>query len=131
MNIKEEIAKLHLPPHSYMVVGSSIFGALGIRESDDIDLIVSQEVFQHFIDLGWRQEIEEAGIILKHDPFDVGRHWEGKEIDAWLPRATVINDVPYLSLTDLRKWKVRRARPKDLVDVKLIDDYLKTHPEAR
>lgn len=131
MNIKKEINSLNLPPNSYMVVGSGIFGALGIRESDDIDLIVSSEAFQQLISLGWKQELENTGIILKHDPYDVGRYWQGKEVETWLPRATIIDGVPYLSLSDLRVWKSDRARPKDLVDVQLIDEYLEKHPEAR
>lgn len=131
MDIKKEIATLQLPEHSFMVVGSSILGALGIKKSDDIDLIVSQEAFKQLMDLGWEQVTEIGGLILKHYPFDVGLYWEEKDLDAWLPKAVVIDNIPYLGLSDLRRWKVKRNRPKDPTDITLIDMYLKEHPEAR
>ncbi len=131
MSIKEEINSLQLPENSFMVVGSSILGVLGLKESDDIDLIVSPAAFKQLIDLGWDQVTEVGGLILKHYPFDVGLYWEEKGLEYWLPRATSIDDTPYLSLVDLRRWKVERNRPKDPADIKVIDDYLKTRSDAR
>lgn len=131
MNIKNELARLKLPQNSFMVVGSSILGTLGVKKSDDIDLIVSPEVFEQLINLGWDQVAEVGGLILKHHPFDVGLYWEEEPLDYWLPKAVVIDEIPYLSLVDLRRWKVERNRPKDPADIKLIDDYLEKHPEAR
>jgi len=131
MNIKEELTSLQLPKNSFMVVGSSILGTLGLKKSDDIDLIVSPEAFKQLVDLGWDQVTEIGGLILKHYPFDVGLYWEEEGLEHWLPKAVIIDDIPYLSLVDLRRWKTERNRPKDPADVALIDDYLEKHPEAR
>lgn len=46
MNITKKVQDLNLPENSFIVVGSGILSVLGIRESHDIDLIVSVEIFE-------------------------------------------------------------------------------------
>ena len=123
MDIQKKIQSLNLPKDSFIVVGSGILGALGIRESNDIDMIVSQEVFDKLDAAGWEHDAWADQTVLKQNLFDLGTHWSGQTVDALLQHATVINDIPYLSLDDLLVWKKERARPKDIVDVQLISDY--------
>lgn len=124
MDIRDEILSLGLPEGSYVVVGGGILGALGIRESNDIDMIVSREVFAQLDNAGWEHDKWEDQIVLKKGIFDIGTEWANKNVDVLLDEATVIEDIPYLGLSDLLAWKRERARPKDLIDVKLITDYL-------
>ncbi len=124
MDIIAEVKKLCLPKNSYIVVGSGIMSALNIRDSDDIDLTVSHEVFVMLQEQGWKKGESAYTEVLKKGLFDVGEEWLGKTTDELLGASTVINEVPFLSLTDLRDWKQKHARPKDLQDIDLIDDYL-------
>ena len=125
MDIVQKINNLNLPPRNFIVVGSGIMQVLGIRQSSDVDLIVSEEVFHLLGEQGWEHGEWPDQPVLKRDVFDVGTHWEGKRLAELLQAATTIEDVPFLSLHDLRLWKVNQARPKDLVDVGLIDEYLR------
>jgi hypothetical protein len=36
----------------------------------------------------------------------------------------VIDGIPFASLEEVRKWKIASGRPKDIADIKLIDEYL-------
>jgi hypothetical protein len=123
MDIQKKIQSLNLPKDSFVVVGSGILDALKIRESNDIDMIVSQKVFDELDAAGWKHDTWADQTVLKKDLFDLGVHWMGEEVEQLLGRATVINDIPYLSLTDLLAWKKDCARPKDIVDVQLISEY--------
>jgi len=124
MNIKQKILGLKLPENSFIVVGSGILNALGIRESNDIDMIVAQDVFDSLDRIGWEHDTWANQTVLKKDVFDLGVHWMNVKIEKLLQRATVVDGIPYLSLSDLLAWKIERARPKDILDVKLINDYI-------
>ena len=101
MNIKEKIASLNLPSGSFIVVGSGILGALKIRESNDIDLVVNREVYSTFKDLGWDKGLWGDHVVYQHDIFEIGYDWYGESAEDLLHRAQVIDDIPYLSLDEV------------------------------
>lgn len=70
MNFKQKIAELNLPTNSYVVVGSGILGALGIRESNDIDLVVTEEEYRNIERLGWERGTWGDDIVFKNGVFD-------------------------------------------------------------
>jgi len=127
MNVAKKISELNLPESSYIVVGSGILGALGIRESSDIDLVVTQEVYDHFESLGWEKGLWGNKVVFQKDMFDIGLDWYGETAQEVLKRAQVVNGVPYLSLDEVYEWKKRNGREKDLRDLILIDEYRATH----
>lgn len=127
MNIAKKVQDLNLPENSFIVVGSGILSALGIRESQDIDLIVSVDVFDTLKKQGWDVGNWPDQVSLTKEVFDVGTQWSGLTVKELLVNATIIDDIPFLSLSDLRAWKLLKARPKDISDVALIDTYLKSH----
>ena len=132
MNVIEEVRKLNLPAGEYLVLGSGILGALGIREVEDIDLLVSPRVFEMLRAKGWAyDEIEIEGKTREHlarGSVEVYRDfwYGGNHPDP----ATLIADpymmdgIPFLSLQKLSEIKRILARPKDLRDIELIETYL-------
>lgn len=52
-----EIRSLRLPADQYVVVGGAALAARGIRETQDIDLVVTPSLFE---------ELERAGGIARH-----------------------------------------------------------------
>ena len=128
--IISKVKKLNLPKDSYVVFGSGPLTVAGIRPAGDIDMLVSEELFADFKKAGW-QEIDKGpgDKPLTHDVFEVHTNWNfssySPTLRHLLSTATIIDGVPIASLQEARKWKQASARPKDLIDVKLIDDYLK------
>lgn len=47
-------------------------------------------------------------------------------VEEMIKSADLIDKLPFLDLRLLRKFKLKKARPKDLVDINLIDNFLKT-----
>ncbi len=132
MKKQEIIAKvktLDLPKDSYVVFGSCPLSAVGIREANDIDLLVSKEVFAKLKNIGW-QELHKSSndIPLTQDVFEAHDNWDfssySPTLDQLLANAMVIDGIPFASLEEVRKWKISSGRPKDIVDIKLIDEYL-------
>ena len=124
MDIRSKIASLGLPEGSFIVVGSGILQALHIRESNDIDIAVSQDIYDQLSQTpGWTKVQSLEQVVLKKDVFDICTSWSGRDVKTLLNAAVYIEDIPYLNLDDLRVWKAHMQRPKDLVDVELIDKY--------
>ena len=133
MTKEEIIAKvklLNLPKDSYVVYGSCPLAVAGIREAKDIDMIVSEEVFEELKGKGWTQLHKGPNDNpLTHDVFDAHTNWDfspySPTLQHLLENATVIDGIPFASLEEVRKWKAASGGPKNLADMKLIDEYVR------
>lgn len=127
--ITTAVKSLELPHNSYVVFGSCPMALAGIRESSDIDMLVTPEVFAKLEAQGWKKRYKGPGDepVVKGD-FEAHAHWTFGPHDITLEQlladATIADGVPFASLQEVRLWKEASGRPKDLVDVKLIDEYL-------
>lgn len=132
MTGKEIIAKvkeLNLPDGSYVVFGSCPMALADIRESGDIDMLVSKEVFEELKAKGWKLiDKGKKDKPLAKDDFEAHKSWEfsaySPTLEHLLSTADIIDNVPFASLVEVRKWKVASGRPKDLEDIKLINRHL-------
>ncbi|MBI4119944.1 MAG: zinc ABC transporter substrate-binding protein [Parcubacteria group bacterium] len=132
MNIFEEVKKLNLPAGKYVVVGSGAMAARGIREAGDVDLLVTQDIFDALEKSGgWQTEFKPDGRkSIKKDICEVctdficGRY----QLDSGelIQNADVIDGIPFMKLEELVKFKTELGREKDLRDIELIQNYLKT-----
>ena len=130
--IAVEVKSLGLPQGSYVVCGSCPLAVLGIREANDIDLLVTPEVLQNLKFAGWEQVNKgpndapyTSGVFEAHANRDFSTY--RPTLEELLATATVVDGVPFASLHHVRRWKVVSDRPKDLADVKLIDEYIAKH----
>lgn len=133
MNHIEKSKELLLSPEEYVLVGGSILDIHGIRESNDIDVVVSQEAFQKLKERGWPlDEVfkEKWGRArLKHDVFEVLEDLYFEKIDYHLSFEMLrefsvkIDGVHTQPLSILLLAKLNCGRMKDLNDVKLIEQY--------
>ncbi len=130
----EEIAKrtreLGLNVGEYALFGSVPLAACGIRESQDIDMLVTHEVYQRLKVQGWKVEVFPNGRkMLKKDCFEAGADWN---YDTYNPdparlikEADIIGGIPVVRLEEALAWKKAFGREKDLKDVKLIEKFMK------
>jgi len=131
---KEEIITkvktLNLPKGSYIVFGSCPMAVLGIREANDIDLLVSQEIYEKLKKDGWK-EVDKGpnDKPLIRDVFEAHNNWNFSSYKPTLKdlllNSMEVDGITFASLEDVRKWKVASGRPKDITDLELIDNYLK------
>ena len=132
MNIFEEVEKLHFPKDEFMVLGSGILDALGIREVGDVDLLIKPELFERLKLEGWKYEVIEIegrprdmlskGVVEAYKDF----WWEGGAFnpEEGIARAEKINGIFFIPLKTLLEVKKAMGREKDIKDVALIEEYL-------
>jgi hypothetical protein len=126
--IVEKVRALNLPPGQYVVIGSGIMDALGIRAARDIDVAVLPELHAALRATGeWEEEVRYDKVFLKKDEIDLNPqlNWPGYETTTAeaVASATVIDGVPFMNLEELKKFKRALGREKDLADIALIEAY--------
>lgn len=132
MDIIEELTELNLPADQYAVFGSGLLGALGLRKVEDVDLLVTPELFDSLKESGWEyEEVEIEGRMRERVAFEVFEAykdlWYGdKDVDvmAIIEDAMTIEDIPFISFEEFIKMKEAFGRPKDLKDLELIEKFL-------
>ncbi len=125
----KELDSLNLPKNQYVITSSAALAVRGIREANDLDIVVSAElgntlkpkyplIKEPFERIKLTDNIEALGPpSLFVDPKVVTP-------DKLLINPEVIAGHPYVNLETLRIFKALGTREKDVSDVRLIDDYL-------
>lgn len=133
MDIFLEVKKLNFPPNQYIVVGSGIMAAKGIRETNDLDIIVTPELFEQCKKEGWEthpwtkkdipgKEWLKRGDVELYE--QLSRKTGGITAKKLLENAEVIQGIPFINLETFMDFKKEYGRPKDFEDIRLVKEYL-------
>jgi hypothetical protein len=137
-NISDIISKVkefNLPEGQFMVTGSAILQLLGIRQAQDIDLLVSPELFTELREKrGWHVHPKYATSLDNSDNTGGAKQSldfmkQNYTLEDALPLAYWHEKIPFMSLEMLVDAKTQLGREKDLRDIKLIQEYLWTHKQ--
>ena len=136
--ISERVKELNFPLGEYVVVGGAM-EAHGIRDAKDLDIVVTENLFNTLVSAGWLicecgncieyQANGSTKRMLKKLGVDILSEYSWKNTyravtKDLIANADIIDDIPYVQLEELVKWKKACAREKDLMDVELIENYL-------
>ena len=135
--IIDTVKSLHIPLEGYAVFGSALLEVLGIRKSNDIDLLVSKQLFDELEktpewnkftydngDVALKNHSDDKPIVAFYSCVWIPSCSEG-EVLQMIKNSIIIDNVNFVSLENTLKWKARLARDKDLKDVELIKNYLR------
>lgn len=132
-DIFKKLVELNFPFGEYVVVGGAIT-AHGIRESEDLDILVTPRLYQQLKKQGFKactcQEcIDTSRVLLSIKDVDIlpnlilGDYLgDTKKL---IEDADIINGFPFIKLEELVKFKRVLGREKDFKDIRLIEQYLK------
>lgn len=128
--IIQQVKSLSLPADEYVVYGSCPMAIAGIREASDVDMYVTPRVYQQLVSQGWKIINKGPGDTpATMEVFEVHDNWDFSPYSPSLAHlqttATIVDEVPFASLEEVRKWKAESGGLKNLEDVRLIDNYLK------
>lgn len=127
-DIVTKVKALNFPKDSYIVFGSGPLAAAGIREVNDIDLLVSKESYEELRKKGW-QKLDKGpnDHPLVYDVFEAHDNWNfssyNPTLKELLANAAYVDEVPFASLADVKRWKAVSPGTKHVADIKLIDSY--------
>jgi len=127
--IIERVKTLNLEPNTYIILGSCPMAIYNLREVSDIDIMVTKKIYDKLKNVGWEYKYKDIndgplsnGVFEVLTGFRFGTY--RPTLSQLLEKAVTIDEVVFSSLGEVRKWKSLLGRPKDMADIKLIDDYL-------
>ena len=135
-DIFERVLKFNLPSGEYAVFGSSLLDVWGIRKAADLDIVVTPRLFEKLKHEGWEERQGNGFPILSKSDADVTTVQDRPNDGSYAPdreqlvkEAVVINGVPFVRIEEVIACKRDYGRPKDLEDIRSIEEYLKSHPQ--
>lgn len=130
MSINElitQLNQLHLPQDQFAITASGPLAIRGLREAHDLDIIVSDELWENLKTQYAQYLVEEEKIILGNLEI-IGKHLRAdNEIYATaqeqIEQVEIINNLPFVKLEFIKAYKQKLDREKDREDVILIENY--------
>jgi len=123
----DELKKLDLPKGHYAIFGSGPMAVRDMRDSSDIDLVISKELFE-ILKKKYPDAIAREGASLEIGNIEMFPSWihmEGNELEM-IKDAEDIEGLPFVRLEYVIEWKKKFGREKDLRDVEVIEEFLKS-----
>lgn len=120
-----ELEKLNLPKDKFAVFGGGVLAVWGIRETNDLDLVVLPELWEILVKkypaekTDWGGKIHLTGNIEAVEESKIG------SVEETIKSADVIFGFRFVNLKLMKEWKKKMGREKDLRDIKLIEEYIK------
>lgn len=104
---------------------------IGLREANDIDLLVSEDMYEMLGKKGWQKVYKGPNDTpLVYDVFEAHNNWNFNSYNPTLidllANASEVDNIFFASISDVQKWKTASGRPEDFADLKLIEAYLAT-----
>ena len=122
----EELKCLNLPSGEYAIIGSGPMAIRGLREANDIDVVVKKTL--------WLE------LLKRFVPYD-SKHIRIGNIEIWgnfinlteriddvIDSAELLAGYPFVTLQDTLFWKKFLNREKDQKDLKMIEETLSLFP---
>lgn len=134
-NFKKQLAelkKLDLPKDKFAIFGSGPLAINGIRDSDDIDIIVKSDLWDELAKK-YPKELEkeyphlEKGKLIKIGDIEIYKNWKPwfEDVNNLIDDSDIFEGVKFVKLKYVLEWKKKYGRKKDQKDVQLIEEYMK------
>ncbi len=128
----ENLKKLNLPTDQYVVIGSGPLAVRGIREAKDIDIMVTDSLWDEMIkkyqvisnDFGVECICLENDIEIVNPKDSIFGNSVIVPKDEIFEKGDILDGIKFMSLEHLKKIKIEIGREKDLQDINLIDNFL-------
>ena len=129
-SVVQRVKELQLPENEYVVIGSGLLDALNLREAHDLDLAVSDQLFDAFAASGNFNKLERYGAEVLEGSTEVT-----KDIEVWkqwqddLPfevlssKTVIVDGVAFAHPETIIGRKELRSLEKDLRDIKLLKEH--------
>ena len=124
--IIERIKELRFPLDQIIVIGSGILDAYGLRQADDIDLVVTPELYKKLQSTGEYIEGEKHGeAYLLKGKVEVWMTWGvGNDFATLWEDGVTVEGVRFVNPHFLIERKRERGNKKDIKDIEMLEQYL-------
>jgi len=117
-----ELKELNFSENEFAVFGSGPLAIRGIRESNDVDIIVKEKLWNK---LAKKYKIQNKNCI-QIGSLEIYRDWLPwfDDVNKLIDDADIFENVLFVKLKSVLDWKKKFGREKDKKDVLLIEKYL-------
>lgn len=122
------VRDLNLPKGDFAIFGSGPLIIRGlIPGSNDLDIICRGAAWEAAKAIGRTQYVPEYNVEIAtmcDDAITFGNQWGigNPNIDRLIDDAEIIDELPFVSLRHVVKYKLLRASPKDMRHIKILKD---------
>ena len=140
VNHLNELKLLNLPKDQFVIVSSGVMSLFGIRENDDIDISVTKKLFWYVLKqskfhMQFYKKADENSFFPSNYPIcrffdgsvEIGFRTFTAPIQNLIDSAYNIDGYNFLNFERLIQWKLAINRPKDINDIKLIQNFCNKH----
>ncbi|AKM80828.1 TPA: hypothetical protein DDX46_05085 [Candidatus Saccharibacteria bacterium] len=128
MTIVERVYFTGLPLDQLVVIGSGVLDALELRPAVDIDMVVTEELFETLSQSGdYRESIIHGERVLEKDDQEIWLSWGSEGVanfQALSQGGVTIGGVRFAHPEFVLQWKRAMNRYKDQSDIQLLEKYL-------
>ena len=119
---RDMILDLNLDPAQYVVVGGAVLDMLHLRDTHDVDIVVSNEIYEQFrAQKTWHEATWTSGKrVLVRGQYTLMKTWMGWPLRQLQRDAERIEQIPCVSTERLIDAKRRIGRRKDVSDITLL-----------
>lgn len=123
MTVIEKVRALNLPNDQYVVIGSGLLDAWGLRVASDVDLVVSRQQFDALAaQEQYMHGVKNSDRYLVWNEYEIFDNWgEDASFETLLQDSILVDGVRFVSPQYLIAWKRGRGLEKDLRDVALLE----------
>lgn len=120
----DRIRELALPQQSYVVISGAALELLGVRHTNDVDLVVDKQTYDSLRAKQWKEYVLDDGKkVLSRYGYKVMLRWMGYDLAALKKSEMIVSGVPVMSMDALIDCKSRMGRKKDIDDLKLLQAF--------
>lgn len=125
MTFIERVQKLNLPLGEVVVIGSGLLDVLGLRRSSDVDLVVSQSLFDSLRQTnGFKLNFKAEQPYLTYQDYEIWTDWGPEHgFEVLKASAVSIDGVNFVSPEILIEKKRQRGLERDLKDIQLLSSH--------
>lgn len=118
-----ELANLNLPKDQYAIFGSGPMGIRNLREVNDLDIIVKENLWSKLIK---EYSLNEDKGCIQIGQIEIFNNWSPwfNNINELIDSSEIINGFPFVRLDYVMEWKSKLGREKDFKDLSLIKNYI-------
>jgi hypothetical protein len=122
-----ELKTLDLPLGHFAIFGSAPLAIRGLRDSHDLDIIVSDELYEKLKIQYSGAEYQSPLGFLKINDFEISNQWmnDGSQVSKMIDEAEMVNGWLFVTLPYVIAWKTSMGRAKDKIDLEMLNEYLK------
>jgi len=127
MKFFNELENLNLPKDKYAIFGSGPICIRGLREANDIDIVVKEDLWDYLTTI---YPVNKEKELIRTGNIEIFKNWSPwfKDVNELINTAEIINGFPFVKLDYVIKWKKAMGREKDLKDIELINKHILSFP---